>query len=97
MTRLGCCLLSLQVQGDGEAERLRVIISELQRGRADLLGLVDQKNAELTERTTASKGYLDKIVSTFLSVLFTLSLHWSIVSMLPLFLYLGLLSFAPSL
>ena len=62
-----------------------------------MLGLVDQKNAELTERTTASKGYLDKIVSTFLSVLFTLSLHWSIVSMLPLFLYLGLLSFAPSL
>lgn len=52
----------LQVRSEGEAERLRLEISELQNGGRDLRNLLEQKNQEIEEKNIAIKSYLDKIV-----------------------------------
>jgi hypothetical protein len=52
----------LQVRSEGEAERLRLEISELQNGGRDLRNLLEQKNQEIEEKNVAIKSYLDKIV-----------------------------------
>lgn len=51
-----------QVSAEGEAERLRLELSEQQAGGRSLRSLLEQKNQELQEKDATIKAYLDKIV-----------------------------------
>ncbi|GBG81737.1 hypothetical protein CBR_g33916 [Chara braunii] len=51
------------VRRDGEAERHQVEIAELHRGKRELLELTEHKNAELDEKNSSIKAYLEKIVA----------------------------------
>jgi nucleoprotein TPR len=48
---------------DGEIERLSVEASELHKSKRQLIELLEQKDLEISEKNSTSKGYLDKIVN----------------------------------
>lgn len=52
-------------------ERLNTEASEFHKSKRQLLELLEQKDIEISEKNITMKSYLDKIVSSFLFVLFT--------------------------
>ncbi|GAB2250736.1 hypothetical protein Droror1_Dr00016986 [Drosera rotundifolia] len=51
------------VEKDGENERIRAEVSQLHASRRQLMELVEQKDAEISEKNATIKSYLDKIVN----------------------------------
>ncbi|KAK9725216.1 hypothetical protein RND81_05G129100 [Saponaria officinalis] len=49
------------IEKDGETERLKMEVSELQKSKRQLLKLVGLKDAEISEKNSTVKSYLDKI------------------------------------
>ncbi|KAK9681650.1 hypothetical protein RND81_10G018100 [Saponaria officinalis] len=49
------------IEKDGETERLKMEVSELQKSKRQLLELVGLKDAEISEKNSTIKSYLDKI------------------------------------
>lgn len=56
-------LVLLQIEKDGEVERLTTEMSELHKSKRQLMELLEQKDAEISEKNSTIKSYLDKIVS----------------------------------
>ncbi|KAL1205642.1 Nuclear-pore anchor [Cardamine amara subsp. amara] len=50
------------IEKDGEAERLSTEMSELHKSKRQLMELLEQKDAEISEKNSTIKSYLDKIV-----------------------------------
>ncbi|VVA95843.1 unnamed protein product [Arabis nemorensis] len=50
------------IEKDGEVERLTVEMSELHKSKRQLMELLEQKDAEISEKNSTIKSYLDKIV-----------------------------------
>lgn len=57
----------LQIEKDGEVERLTMEMSELHKSKRQLMELLEQKDAEISEKNSTIKSYLDKIVRFFYS------------------------------
>ncbi|KAL5746674.1 hypothetical protein ACOSP7_027820 [Xanthoceras sorbifolium] len=56
--------LHLQSIGkDGEIERISTEVSELHKSRRQLMGLVEEKDLQISEKNATIKTYLDKIVN----------------------------------
>ncbi|KAJ4836929.1 hypothetical protein Tsubulata_022036 [Turnera subulata] len=53
----------LEVQKDGEKERLTTEVAELHKSKRQLLELVEQKDSEISEKNATINSYLDKIVN----------------------------------
>ncbi|KAL7186962.1 hypothetical protein ACSBR2_028631 [Camellia fascicularis] len=51
------------IEKDGEMERLSTEVSELHKSKRQLIGLLEQKDLEISEKNAAVKSYLDKIVN----------------------------------
>ncbi|XAR59903.1 hypothetical protein NMG60_11015913 [Bertholletia excelsa] len=51
------------IEKDGEIERLSTEASELRKSKRQLIELVERKDLEISEKNSANKGYLDKIVN----------------------------------
>ncbi|CAL5321269.1 unnamed protein product [Camellia sinensis] len=49
------------IEKDGEMERLSTEVSELHKSKRQLIGLLEQKDLEISEKNAAVKSYLDKI------------------------------------
>eukprot|EP00250_Pteridium_aquilinum_P020517 c24845_g1_i1 orf=374-6757(+) len=50
------------MEQDSDRERLSCELNEARKAKRELLEVIEQKNAEATEKNTYIKGYLDKIV-----------------------------------
>ncbi|KAI9161249.1 hypothetical protein LWI28_015729 [Acer negundo] len=56
--------LHLQLIGkDGEIERISTEVSELHKSKRQLMGLVEEKELQISEKNATIKAYLDKIVN----------------------------------
>lgn len=53
----------MQIEKDGEVERMTTETSELHKSKRQLMELLEQKDAEISEKNSTIKSYLDKIVS----------------------------------
>ena len=51
------------MEKDGEIERLTTALSELRKTNRQLMELVEQKDAEISDKKVTINSYLDKIVS----------------------------------
>lgn len=63
----------MQIEKDGEVERLTTEMSELHKSKRQLMELLEHKDSEISEKNSTIKSYLEKIVSEaylFLLILF---------------------------
>lgn len=51
-----------QIGKDGDIERIATEKSELRKSNRQLMELLEQKDAEISEKNATIKSYLDKIV-----------------------------------
>lgn len=59
----------MQIEKDGVVERMSTEMSELHKSKRQLMELLEQKDAEISEKNSTNKSYLDKIVSASLFLL----------------------------
>ena len=57
------CMCILQIGKDGGLERISTEVSELHKSKRQLMGLVEEKDLQISEKNATIKTYLDKIVS----------------------------------
>ena len=58
----------MQIEKDGELERMTTEMSELHKSKRQLMELLEQKDSEISEKNANIKSYLEKIVSEAASI-----------------------------
>lgn len=54
----------MQIEKDGELERVTTEMSELHKSKRQLMELLEQRDSEISEKNSNIKSYLEKIVSS---------------------------------